>query len=346
MKALLGEVLLAAKPWPWNAGGMRWDRPLLFTPLYQNRVWGGQRLQTLFGRQLPAAALPCGESWELCDRPEAQSLLREPVAGCARLHDLWTRCRREVFGEAALEHPSPRYPLLMKILDACDDLSIQVHPPAAVAAELGGEPKTEMWYVAHAEPGARLYAGLKAGVDRAAFERGLADGCVAELLQVLEPRAGDVLFLPSGRVHAIGAGLVIFEIQQNSDTTYRVFDWNRPGLDGRPRALHVRESLRSIRFDDAEPAFSRPDPQGRVVACEHFEVRLGAPVAGCAVGEPGEAVVLALTRGEASFGGVRLGAGDFALLPAALPAAARCPEAFPADTAWLEVRLTPPPASP
>lgn len=326
--------------------GMRWDRPLQFTPLYQNRVWGGQRLQTLFGRSLPQAALPCGESWELCDRPEAQSLLHEPVAGCASLHDLWTRQRREVFGLAALAHPSARYPLLMKILDACEDLSIQVHPPAGVAAELGGEPKTEMWYVAHAEPGAKLFAGLKAGVDREAFELALADGRVAELLHVLEPRPGDVLFLPSGRVHAIGAGLVIFEIQQNSDTTYRVFDWNRLGLDGRPRALHVSESLRSIRFDDAEPALAQPDAEGRIVACEHFEVRLGSPVAGRAVGVPGEARVLALTRGAVSFGGVRLSAGDFALLPAALPAAARVPEAFAPDTAWLEVRLTPPPASP
>lgn len=325
---------------------MSWNRPLLFTPLYQNRVWGGRRLETLFGRRLPAVSLPCGESWELCDRPEAQSLLREPVAGCASLHDLWTQRRQEVFGTAALAHPAPRYPLLMKILDACDDLSIQVHPPAEAAAELGGEPKTEMWYVAHADPGAKLYAGLKAGVDRAAFEQALADGRVAELLHVLEPRPGDVLFLPSGRVHAIGAGLVIFEIQQNSDTTYRVFDWNRLGLDGRPRALHVRESLRSIRFDDAEPALARPDGEGRIVACEHFEVRLGAPVAGKAVGEPGEARVLALTRGEASLGGVRLGAGDFALLPAALSAAARVPEAIAPDTAWLEVRLTPPPASP
>ena len=325
---------------------MCWDRPLQFTPLYQNRVWGGRRLETLFGRQLPAEALPCGESWEICDRPEAQSLLREPVAGCASLQDLWMTRRREVFGTAALGCREARYPLLMKILDACDDLSIQVHPPAEVAAELGGEPKTEMWYVAHAEPGAKLYAGLKAGVDQALFESALAGGRVAELLHVLEPRPGDVLFLPSGRLHAIGAGLVVFEIQQNSDTTYRVFDWNRPGLDGRPRALHLRESLRSIRFDDVEPALTRPDHEGWVVACEHFQVRLGAPVTGRPVGTPDEGLALALVRGEAVLGGVRLTAGDFSLLPAALPAAARLPQAFAPDTAWLEVRLTLPTALP
>ncbi len=325
---------------------MPWERPLQFMPLYQNRVWGGRRLQTLFGRRLPGVVLPCGESWELCDRPEAQSLLSTPVAGCVSLHDLWSRWRGEVFGAVGLAHPAARYPLLMKILDACDDLSIQVHPPAEVAAELGGEPKTEMWYVAHAEPGAKLYAGLKTGIGRAAFERGLASGRVAELLHVLHPQQGDVLFLPSGRVHAIGAGLVVFEIQQNSDTTYRVFDWNRPGLDGQPRALHVRESLRSIRFDDAEPALARPQADGRVVVCEHFEVRLGSPVAGRAVGAPGEALVLALTRGQATLGGVRLGAGDFTLLPAVLPADARLPEAVAPNTEWLEIRLTPPPASP
>lgn len=340
------QVLLATSGGSWDSDDMTWDRPLLFKPLYQNRVWGGRRLETLFGRSLPAEALPCGESWELSDRPEAQSLLREPVDGCTSLHDLWTRRRAEVFGAAVVDLPAPRYPLLMKILDACDDLSIQVHPPAEAAAELGGEPKTEMWFVAHADPGAKLYAGLKAGVGRDDFEQALAAGRVAELMHVLEPRPGDVLFLPSGRVHAIGAGLVIFEVQQNSDTTYRVFDWNRMGLDGRPRALHVRESLRSICFDDAEPAFAQPDADGLLVACEHFEVRQGAPVAGRSVGVTGEALVLAVTRGAATLGGVCLRAGDFALLPASMPDAVRQPKAMEPGTAWLEIRLTPPPASP
>jgi len=146
-----------------------------------------------------------------------------------------------------------RFPLLIKLLDAQDTLSLQVHPPASVAPELGGEPKTEMWYIADAQPDAGLFVGLKQGVDRArlrARHRGWHRGGVRA------PRAGemgDAMFLPSGRLHAIGAGLVIFEIQQNSDTTYRVFDWNRVGLDGKPRELHVAQSLASIDFNDFEP---------------------------------------------------------------------------------------------
>ena len=146
-----------------------------------------------------------------------------------------------------------RFPLLCKILDAREKLSLQVHPPAGKAAELKGEPKTEMWYIADAAPGASLYVGLKHGVTRAEFERKIVDGTVAECFHHIPVHAGDTMFLPSGRVHAIGDGLVIFEIQQNSDSTYRVFDWNRVGLDGKPRELHVAESLASIDFDDFEP---------------------------------------------------------------------------------------------
>jgi mannose-6-phosphate isomerase len=132
-------------------------------------------------------------------------------------------------------------------------LSLQVHPPAAKAAELGGEPKTELWYIAEAEPGAELYVGLKRGVSRNEFDQKMKNGTVAECFHRVPVKAGDAMFLPSGRVHAIGSGLVIFEIQQNSDTTYRVFDWNRLGLDGKPRPLHQPESLASIDFNDFEP---------------------------------------------------------------------------------------------
>jgi mannose-6-phosphate isomerase len=133
----------------------------------------------------------------------------------------------------------PRFPLLIKIIDARDTLSLQVHPPPQKAAELGGEPKTEMWYVARAAPGAELFVGLKRGVDRAEFERKLARHTVAGCIHRIPVQAGDAMFLPSGRVHALGAGIMLFEIQQNSDTTYRVFDWNRLDEHGQGRALHV-----------------------------------------------------------------------------------------------------------
>lgn len=300
-----------------------------FIPIHQSRVWGGRRMETLLGQTLPDQTTPFGEAWAVSDRPEAQSVTADGLT----LHDLWTKHRAEVFGAQAPS--SERFPLLMKILDACDDLSIQVHPPAEKAAALNGEPKTEMWFIAHADPGAKIYAGLKTGVTRADFDRALANGTVAEVVHVIEPRTGDCLFIPSGRVHAIGAGLLIYEIQQNSDTTYRVFDWNRVGLDGKPRALHVRESLESIDFDDFAPGVQTITDDGTLVKCEFFDVKLKDRAG--AAGKAGECVTLAVTRGEVSVGGVALKAGDFALIPACLAAEAR--EVKPANerSQWLEI---------
>ena len=206
------------------------------------RVWGGRRLAERLGKPLPPG-VPIGESWELVDREDAQSVVDTGEHAGITLHELWTEHREAVFGEIP---DSPRFPLLAKILDARETLSVQVHPPAAVAPELGGEPKTEMWYLIEAEEGAELFAGFRPGVDRRQFESALGNGDVADLLHRVPVRAGDALFIPSGRCHAIGAGCLIVEIQQNSDTTYRVFDWNRVGLDGKPRALHIESSRRPL----------------------------------------------------------------------------------------------------
>jgi mannose-6-phosphate isomerase len=225
--------------------------PLTFLPIFKERVWGGRELERLYQKQLPAGR-PIGESWEISDRPgDASVIANGPLAG-KTLRWLMENHRAELLGNAkpAAEN---RFPLLCKILDAREKLSLQVHPPANKAAELGGEPKTEMWFIADAAPGAELYVGLKRGVTRAEFEEKVRAGEVADCFHRLPVHTGDAMFLPSGRVHAIGAGLVIFEIQQNSDTTYRVFDWNRTGLDGQPRELHVAQSLASIDFNDFEP---------------------------------------------------------------------------------------------
>ena len=230
--------------------------PLVFEPLLMERLWGGRRLESLLGKRLPQTER-IGESWELVDRPEAQSVVHQGPLRGRTLHELWTQHQLEVFGPGL--PPSERFPLLFKLLDAQERLSVQVHPPAEVAARLGGEPKTEMWYFLDTLLESDLYAGLKHGVTREAFVQALAEGNVADLIHHIPARAGDAFFIPSGRVHAIGAGNVIFEVQQNSDTTYRVFDWNRVGLDGQPRPLHVSESLESINFDDPEPGVSRPD---------------------------------------------------------------------------------------
>jgi len=230
--------------------------PFKLRPIFKERVWGGRSLQTLYGKPLPPV-VPIGESWEISDRPgDASVIVNGPLAG-RDLRWLMENSADELLGPAL--PPNGLFPLLIKILDARETLSLQVHPPASKAAKLGGEPKTEMWYVGSAAPGAELYAGLKAGVTRDQFADKIRTGQVAECLHRLPVETGDAIFLPSGRVHAIGAGLVIFEIQQNSDTTYRVFDWNRPGLDGKPRPLHIEESLACIDFEDFEPSLIQRD---------------------------------------------------------------------------------------
>lgn len=231
--------------------------PLTFAPIFKERVWGGRELARLYGKALPTG-VPIGESWELTDRPEGVSQITNgPLAG-KDLRWLMEQHAAELLGES----PSPggKFPLLIKILDAREKLSLQVHPPTALAASMGGEPKTEMWYVADATPEADLFVGLKPGVTREEFTRKTHDGTVAECFHRHAVKSGDAMFLPSGRVHALGGGNLIFEIQQNSDTTYRVFDWNRKGLDGKPRELHIEQSLKCIDFQDFAPAMIEPQP--------------------------------------------------------------------------------------
>ena len=230
--------------------------PFTFKPIFKERVWGGRRLARLYAKPLPEN-VPIGESWEISDRPGDVSVIANGSLAGKDLRWLMEKHARELLGAAT--PASNFFPLLIKILDAEEKLSLQVHPPAAKAAELAGEPKTEMWYIAHAAPGAELYVGLKRGVTREEFAQKIAAGNVESCFHRVPVRAGDAMFLPSGRVHAIGAGLVIFEIQQNSDTTYRVFDWNRSGLDGKPRPLHISESLASIDFNDFEPSLLSRD---------------------------------------------------------------------------------------
>ena len=224
--------------------------PFTFRPIFKERVWGGRELERLYHKLLPPGG-PIGESWELSDRPGDVSVITNGTLAGKDLRWLMENHSADLLGEARPQ--GGRFPLLIKILDAQDKLSLQVHPPPAKAAELGGEPKTEMWYVTNATPSADLYVGLRRGVTRSEFERRLQAGTVADCFHRHTVQAGDAMFLPSGRVHAIGAGNVVFEIQENSDTTYRVFDWNRVGLDGQARALHVEQSLACIDFNDFEP---------------------------------------------------------------------------------------------
>ena len=283
--------------------------PIAFSPIYMTRVWGGRSLETVYQRDLPDDQ-PYGESWEMSDRADEQSIVSSgPFAGKS-LHDLWTNHREEIFGE---DLTGDRFPLLIKILDARDDLSIQVHPPAEVADELGGDPKTEMWYIADCDPGAKLYIGLKDGCTRESFERSLAEGTVEEQVHAVSPRAGESIFIPSGRLHAIGAGFIIYEIQQNSDTTYRVFDWNRVGLDGDPRDLHIDES---IDFDDLEPGMDQPDGD-TLASCEYFFVtRHNIPESQeLTVQNDAFSIITVISGQICSEAGTIFKTGDFLILP-------------------------------
>ena len=293
---------------------MRCIDPIIFEPIFMDRVWGGRRLETLFGKHLPSHGR-IGESWELVDREEAQSVVHnEPFRG-KTLHELWTDFHAPVFGNGLPS--SPRFPLLFKLLDARERLSVQVHPPAHVAPSLGGEPKTEMWYIIDNDGDGDIFAGLRSGVGRAEFEKALATGSVEQMIHRIAVRAGECIFIPSGRVHAIGAGNVIVEVQQSSDTTYRVFDWNRVGLDGKARELHIGESLQSIDFADIEPRMEEPDGE-TLVRCPYFQVdewRLHAPRA---AGRVGDFAIFTVLNGAVRSGAMEMQAGEFFLLPASM----------------------------
>jgi mannose-6-phosphate isomerase len=256
---------------------------ITFQPHYLQRIWGGRKLETIYHRELPDPTAAYGEAWEIVDREEAQSIAQsEPYAGKS-LRDLWNLHRSEIFGEGLPD--SDRFPLLIKILDCSEPLSIQVHPPAHIAASLHGEPKTEMWYIADALPGSKLHVGLKRGATRESFEKAIADGTVAELVHSITPKNGDYLFIESGRIHAIGSGFLIHEIQQNSDTTYRVFDWNRVDSSGKSRDLHVDASLACIDFNDIEPEIKQPEDHV-MVKCPYFVTTLHHLEAGETISNP------------------------------------------------------------
>ena len=290
-------------------------QPIVFEPLPMERVWGGRRLETLLHKRLPPGSR-VGESWEIVDRTDAQSVVHDGPLHGRTLHELWTEFREPVFGAGLPD--SKRFPLLFKLLDAQERLSVQVHPPASVAEQLGGEPKTEMWYIIDALLESDLYAGLRRGVTREDFVSALDEGRVAELIHHIPVKRGDAFFIPSGRIHAIGTGNLIFEVQQNSDTTYRVFDWNRLGLDGRPRALHVGESLQSIDFDDPEPGIVEPRGE-TVVECEFFRVEKWTLPGPRSAGTQGFAIFTVIA-GRLECAGREFGMGDFFLVPAALAA--------------------------
>lgn len=249
-----------------------------FNPIYKERIWGNCAIASLGNRHLPKGK-KIGESWEISDREGDESMIGEGEWSGKSIR--WLLNKHGAFVMGVPWPMGKRFPLLIKILDATERLSLQIHPPKNLAALLGGEPKTEMWYLLDSKPRATLLVGLKKGVTREQFEKQLhfvnqgTEGGLEPLIHRIHVQKGDAMFIPSGRIHAIDAGCLIFEIQQNSDTTYRVYDWGRVGEDGKPRQLHVEKTLQCMDFNDFEPKLVEGLEKNGVqdlVNCDYFQV--------------------------------------------------------------------------
>ena len=313
--------------------------PLVFSPFFRPQVWGSRRLAERFGKPLPAGVY--GESWELSDHPlHVSRVASGPLQGTT-LNELWTNQRAEFAGNDAIwqrrSAPGGRFPLLIKFLDCHELLSVQVHPDDQLAkrwapAEAG---KTEAWVVLEAAPTARIYAGLRAGVTAADLERRLDQGTVAECLHEIVPQVGEVYFLPAGTVHALGGGLLVAEVQQNSDATFRLFDWNRPGLDGKPRALHREAALATIDWKRGPVAAALPQiitPAGwsgdnlhveQLIDCEHFTLRRVRFAGQCTVPTGSQLSIWMILKGTATFAAAQtttpVAPGEILVVPACVP---------------------------
>jgi mannose-6-phosphate isomerase len=310
--------------------------PLRFEPAFRRYIWGGRRLADVLSK--PIGPSPAAESWEVVDHGDDQSVVQfGPLAG-RTLHDLVVEFDEDLVGQqiwnrindAALPPALKlRFPLLFKFLDANRNLSVQVHPDDAMGATLSPPDlgKTEAWYVLHAAPGARVYAGLKLGVTADQFATAIENKTAEQLLHSFEPEAGDCIFVKAGTMHAIGAGLLVAEIQQASNTTFRVFDWNRVDDQGKSRPLHIQEALAATHFHrgpvnrtsaqtDSEPGWQT------LVACDQFKMRRGQLRDNWTCGGDGKFRILAVIGGSISIQNDPapnpLVLGETALLPACL----------------------------
>jgi mannose-6-phosphate isomerase len=298
--------------------------PLRFQPIFRRYLWGGRRLASLLGKQLGAGE-DYAESWEVVDHGQDQSVvLYGPTSG-QTVQQLIATHGHELLGRHA-RHQA--FPLLMKYLDACRTLSVQVHPNDQQAAQLDPPDlgKTEAWIVLAAEPGSKIFAGLKQGVTRGELRRQIDAGMCDHVLHQIEPEVGDCIFLPAGTVHAIGAGLVIAEIQQASDTTFRLYDWNRVDPHGNPRPLHIEQALATIDFSRGPINPQKPVPTGqkgcqRLVDCDKFVIDRCRLDNSLLIGGDNRFHLLTVLNGsiliDGDPSGLPLSRGQTALLPAA-----------------------------
>jgi len=250
--------------------------PLRFAPVYKNYLWGGNRLRTRFGRLLPQTFI--AESWEIADHPNGESVILNGPLRRRTLNELVrARCQDLLGTDIARRRVCDRFPLILKYLDAKLPLSVQVHPDdeTAAAMNLGDGGKTEAWVVVDAEPESKLWLGTNWNYSKEELEKAIYSGELERCLHSAPVNVGDCFFLPSGTLHALGAGIMVVEVQTNSDLTFRLFDWNRVGLDGKPRELKIAEGLRSLCFPcgpiTAQSSFSSEHRNcERLLICEQF----------------------------------------------------------------------------
>jgi mannose-6-phosphate isomerase len=322
--------------------------PLKFKPRYLEKMWGGRKIQTVLGKSLPPGKL-IGESWELCDFPPgvvenspawiSSEVADGPLAG-RTLHQLVGEFGAQLYGDVPLVGPLGQFPILIKFLDAQQDLSVQVHPNRKyTAAHPAAHLKSEAWYIVQADPGSRLLRGLNANITRQSFAQAIAAGTVESAICSVPVSAGDCFYLPSGTLHALGAGILAAEVQTPSDTTFRVFDFNRiDPSTGKPRALHVEQALDCIDFSGTPQPLP---PDGVLVQSEYFTIKKKRAQAGITAPlESGAPSVWIMLRGHAQLTtrdqviptDVHL--GETVLLPAVMNQPMR---KHPADSVWLEV---------
>jgi mannose-6-phosphate isomerase len=278
-----------------------------------------------------------GESWELADLPADKSKIVNGELAGETLESVIRKYTKEITGTEQFKLP---FPLLIKILDCGDKLSVQVHPDDATCKRMGkGNFKTECWYIIQAQPGAVIYKGLKKGTTKENFAQAIKNRTVERLLVKVPAKVGECHFLPAGTPHAIGAGLLIAEIQTPSDTTYRVFDWNRVDDKGKPRPLHIEEALESIHFDPSRDNLSVASV-GRLVDSEYFKVDKGHQAKNCEMLlSPGKIKTIMIMSGLGTITGngntVEFRAGDTILIPAAYGGVMR----FSAETEYLTATI-------
>ena len=294
--------------------------PVKLSPVFKDYLWGGTRLKTEFSKQ--SNMTPLAESWELSAHKDGQSTVAEGEYAGMTLTAYLDTVGREVLGTNCEKYDY--FPLLIKLIDAKGDLSVQVHPSDEYALEHEGEyGKTEMWYILDCDEGAALYYGFKENTTREAYETAIREGCLTDILNRVPVKRGDVFFIPAGTVHAIGAGILICEIQQNSNTTYRVYDYNRRDKDGNLRPLHVDKAL-AVSDLKKSPALPRiPDVDDALLArCDYFSVRrMRFKSFGELVTYPNSFTALTVTEGNGTLihdeGEISLSKGDTVFIPAA-----------------------------